>query len=112
MVLYEVPSQTGPTDLGARSCNDYINSLSKGICLADLEMDCNVLQLCLGNEARCYILDTQLLCWVEDFLIYCDFTHLKETIVGCGRVAYKTHCAGNLCRGQMSTRSSYVKASS
>ena len=42
MGLYKVPLSAGTTDLGARATNDHIDALSKGVCLADLQMDGDV----------------------------------------------------------------------
>ena len=38
MGLYKAPCSAGTTDLGARATNDHINTLSKGVCLADLKL--------------------------------------------------------------------------
>ena len=43
MGLYKVPCGTGTADLGARATNDHVDTLSNGVCLADLKMDGNVL---------------------------------------------------------------------
>ena len=41
--MYKVPHCAASTDLGAGATNNHVDTLSEGVCLADLKMDGDVL---------------------------------------------------------------------
>ena len=112
MGLHKVPHGAGTAHLGARATNDHINTLSKGVCLADHKMDGTM------YHSSDWVVRLDVTSWTHK--CHVGSKHSWSTINlpvqrrpkwAMVRVAHKTFCTGNWCRGQASTSRSYMKAS-